>query len=97
MFTHLYILFLNKYHTYPSYNSVKASSVQLNSNADIIHYNGSDIKLGQLFLTIFNTNYISIRDGGIPFTVPIEPPPIKPVHGANATWPQINKVFIWNK
>ena len=67
----------------PTYKLIKAAAVKINGNvnANAIHSNGGDRNLGHLIITVGNTEYQAMSDGGVAFAIPTAPPihPVYPV------------------
>ena len=72
----------------PSYTTLHAAQIELNSNASTIHSYAGDGALGHLALTISAADYILTSENNVPFIPPINPGP-SPVHLVGATQFQI--------
>ena len=72
----------------PSYTTLHAAQLELNSNATSVYSYAGDGVLGHLALTVSAADYILTSTGNVPFMPPINPGP-SPVHQAAATQFQI--------
>ena len=68
----------------PTYKSIEAAVVHLNTNAAAIYFNNRDRKLVRMILTVGNMEYQAMRDGGVVFATP-NAPHIHSIHPVGAT------------